>query len=65
MTEKAYILYQVKKMAKQLDRTPLQDEFTKIVSRHYIEKWFGTYNKLLAEAGIEINKDNVGRKKKQ
>lgn len=65
MTEKAYILYQLEKMERNLDRVPLQDEFTKVVGIHYIKKWFGTYNGLLKEAGYETNKENVGRKKKE
>lgn len=60
-----YIVYQLNKMARKLDRTPLQTEFEQVVSRYYIEKNFGTYNELLTEVGLEINKANVGRKKQQ
>jgi hypothetical protein len=63
--EVEYIVYQLNKMARKLDRTPLQNEFEKVVSRHYIEKNFGTYNELLKEVGLEPNKENVGRKKPQ
>ena len=64
LTEKSYIIYQLEKMANNLDRTPLHTEFTKIVPHHYIEKHFGTYNKLLEHVGLETNKENVGRKRK-
>ena len=58
-----YIAYQLKKMERQLDRTPLFEEFVKIVPRHYIDKNFKTYNNLLKHVGLEVNKDGVGRKK--
>ena len=58
-----YIVYQLKKMERSLFRTPLQDEFTQVVPRHYIEKNFKTYNNLLKHVGFELNKENVGRKK--
>lgn len=63
MQEKDYIRYQLKKMARELDRTPTQDEFTTIIRRYWIEKCFGTYNKLLQDVGLETNKSGVGRKK--
>lgn len=60
-----YIVYQLKKMERTLCRTPLQDEFTQVVPRHYIEKNFKTYNNLLRHVGFEINKDGVGRKRSE
>ena len=66
MTNKAYILYQLKKMYRELGNcVPTQDEFTRVISRYWIKKEFGTYNNLLIEAGFEPNKEGVGRKKKE
>lgn len=62
MGEKSYLIYQVKKLAAELGRTPTQEEFIpKIGSRYYITKHFGTFNKLLEVAGLEVNKEGVGR----
>ena len=63
MTEKGYLIYQVRKLNDELGRTPTQDEYCQRISRYYIMKHFGTYNRLLEEAGLEINKENVGRRK--
>ncbi len=63
MSERSYLIYQVRKMAEELGRVPLQDEFCEHVGRHYIKKHFGTFNNLLRIAGLEPNKENVGRKK--
>lgn len=64
MQPRDYILYQLKKMERNLDRVPTQEEFTTVVRRYWIEKEYGTYNNLLKVAGFETNKENVGRKKK-
>ena len=50
-------------MERDLCRTPLQDEFTRVVPRYYIERNFKTYNNLLKHVGFEVNKDGVGRKR--
>lgn len=63
MTERTYLIYQIKKMADDLGRAPLQDEFCMKFKRYYVIKYFGTYNELLKVAGLETNKENVGRKK--
>ena len=63
MQEKEYIQYQLKKMARAMDRTPTQEEFTSIVRRYWVKKCFGTYNNLLESVGLEPNKVGVGREK--
>ena len=65
MQPKAYIQYQLKRMAKELQRVPTIDEFTTIVKRYWITKEFGTYNNLLESCGYKPNKDGVGRKPKE
>lgn len=64
MSEKNYLIHQVRKMKEELDRTPLQNEFCSKVPRYYIKRYFGTYNQLLKAAGLETNKEGVGRRKK-
>lgn len=63
-SEKEYVAYQLKKLADNLGRTPLQNEFFEIIPRYWTIKCFGTYNKLLEYVGLEPNKENVGRKGK-
>jgi hypothetical protein len=50
-------------MDEELGRTPLQNEFCAKIPRYYVVKGFGTYNNLLKAAGLETNKEGVGRKK--
>ena len=65
LSEKEYLAYQLRKLAEKLGRTPLQDEFFAIIPRYYTIKCYGTYNKLLEYVGLDPNKENVGRKKKE
>ena len=65
LSEKEYLAYQLKKLAEKLGRTPLQDEFFTVIPRYYTIKCYGTYNKLLEYVGLDPNKENVGRKKKE
>ena len=60
---KQSILRAVKRMAKDLRRTPTQTEFEEEVGRHYFRRYFGSYNNLLKVAELEPNKEGVGRKK--
>lgn len=63
MSEREYLIHQVKKMDEELGRTPLQNEFCAKIPRYYVVKGFGTYNNLLKAAGLETNKEGVGRKR--
>jgi hypothetical protein len=65
MQPKAYIQYQLKRMAKDLQRVPTIEEFTTVVKRYWIDKEFGSYNKLLESVGMKPNKEGVGRKPKE
>lgn len=65
LSEKEYLAYQLKKLAEKLGRTPLQEEFFTVIPRYYTIKCYGTYNKLLEYVGLDPNKENVGRKKKE
>lgn len=64
MQEKEYIQYQLKKMARNMDRTPTLEEFSAVVRRYWVDKYFGTYNNLLQSVGLEANKVGVGKKKR-
>ena len=65
MQPKAYIEYQLHRMAKELKRVPTIEEFTVVVKRYWIDKEFGSYNKLLDACGMKPNKEGVGRKPKE
>ena len=65
LSEKEYLAYQLRKLAEKLGRTPLQEEFFSVIPRYYTIKCYGTYNKLLEYVGLDPNKENVGRKKKE
>lgn len=47
------IVVMLKDLALELGRTPLRDEFTKLVSRHHVEKAFGSFSTLLQACGLE------------
>ena len=65
MQPKEYVKYQLEKMAKELKRVPTFEEFTVVVTRYWIDKEFGSYNKLLDSCGMKPNKEGVGRKPKE